>query len=92
MRKRGLVAGFIVAVALLVGCADADIDPGPAAPTTTTEELSTTTGDAVGNAAGTPCGPNGLVCNANQTCCARGPRPPQGVVYLCLKKGAVCDP
>ena len=91
MRKRGLLAGFIVTVALLVGCADADIDPAPAEPTSTTEELSTPPG-AVVDAAGTPCGPNGLVCNAHQICCARGPRPPQGVVYLCLKKGSVCDP
>src|SRR5215470_15341073 len=106
MRSRGLIAGVFLCFSLLVGCAD--IPPDPTANTTeglaaeggsaavsvpgTADDDDGPGGAAAAQASGTPCGPNGLVCGANQVCCARGPLPPQGVVYLCLKKGAVCDP
>jgi len=91
---------------LLVGCAD--IPPDPTATTTEALAAESSSGGVsvpgtadddkgvgaapVAEASGTPCGPNGLVCDANHVCCALGPRPPQGVRYVCLKKGAVCDP
>jgi hypothetical protein len=60
----------------LAGCADLEVE-------------SATSAEKGG---GTACGPNGLVCNRNETCCAMDPLPPAPVRYVCLSKGQTCNP
>ena len=75
-------------MATALGCVDDR--PDPVATVDTTTEVASSPLDLAAD--GTTCGPNGLVCTADQTCCGLAYPFPVGWRWVCLNPGDVCIP
>ncbi len=75
---RAIILGVFLSLA---GCADLEVESATPASDT-----------AASTAAGTACGPNGLICSKNQTCCVTDPLPPAPPRYTCIAKNQACNP